>query len=283
MSGNFQKQWVGVFGDPVDDNPTVVLQQAGFDHAGLPFAYLTIQVKKGDLKRAIEGMKAMNFAGINLTMPHKIEVLDYLDGVSEDARLMGAVNTVYAREGKLYGENTDGKGFILNLQKQGVAISGRKAVILGAGGAARAIGVELAKHGAAEILIVNVNRERGESLARLLDEKTGARAQFIPWEGTYALPADADILVNATPLGFIDENEKPDIDYARLKPELTVCDVIPNREVTPFLKEAADRGCKVLNGLQMLAYQGAIAFEVWTGHKAPTEVMIEALRKYYAG
>ena len=145
MGKSYQKQWVGVFGDPVDDNPTVVMEQAAFDHAGLPIEYLTIQVKKGDLKAAMEGMRAMNFTGINITMPHKGEVLRYLDEISDSARTMGAVNTVYWKDGKLTGENTDGKGFLKSLQDGNVSIKGKKAFILGAGGAARAIAVELAE------------------------------------------------------------------------------------------------------------------------------------------
>lgn len=140
----YQKKLVGVFGDPVDDNPSVVIEQAAFDYMKLPMEYLTIQVKKGDLQAAIEGLRAMNFAGINITMPHKIEVLQYLDHVADDAKIMGAVNTVYVKNGKLYGENTDGKGFMRNLQNGNVPTEGKNVVLLGAGGVARAISVELA-------------------------------------------------------------------------------------------------------------------------------------------
>lgn len=126
MGKSYQKQWTGVFGDPVDDNPTVVMEQAAFDAAGIPMEYLTIQVKRGDLQAAVQGMKAMNFTGINITMPHKGEVLQYLDEISESARIMGAVNTVYWKDGKLTGENTDGKGFLKSIQDGQVLIKGKK-------------------------------------------------------------------------------------------------------------------------------------------------------------
>ena len=280
MSKSYQKQWVGVFGDPVDDNPTVVMEQAAFDAAEIPMEYLTIQVKKGDLKAAMEGLRAMNFTGINITMPHKGEVLRYLEQVSENAQIMGAVNVVYWKDGKLSGENTDGKGFLKSLQDGAVAIKGKKAVLLGAGGAARAIAVDLAGAGIGTITIINGSRKNGEALAEILNTKTKAKGEYIPWEGTARIPADTDILVNATPVGFTDDR-KPDIDYDGLQAGLTVCDVIPNKAETSFLKEAQARGCRTFNGLQMLVNQGAVAYELWTGKPAPVKVMREAMEREY--
>ena len=280
MGKSYQKQWVGVFGDPVDDNPTVVMEQAAFDHAGLPIEYLTIQVKKGDLKAAMEGMRAMNFTGINITMPHKGEVLRYLDEISDSARTMGAVNTVYWKDGKLAGENTDGKGFLKSLKDGGVPMKGRKAFILGAGGAARAISVELAGAGISFISVANRNEEHGEALVKIINENTAAKAEFIPWKGTISIPEDTDIVVNATPIGFTDEN-KPDIDYDSLREGMAVCDVIPNKAWTPFLREGEKRGLRTFNGLQMLVNQGAVAYELWTGKEAPEQVMKEAMEKEY--
>ena len=171
MGKSYQKQWTGVFGDPVDDNPTVVMEQAAFDAAGIPMEYLTIQVKKGDLEAAVQGMRAMNFTGINITMPHKGEVLQYLDEISESARIMGAVNTVYWKNGKLAGENTDGKGFLKSIQDGEVPIKGKKAVILGAGGAARAIAVELADAGIKTVTVINKIKLAGQALAKYRAQK----------------------------------------------------------------------------------------------------------------
>ncbi len=280
MGKSYQKQWTGVFGDPVDDNPTVVMEQAAFDAAGIPMEYLTIQVKKGQLEAAMQGMRAMNFTGINITMPHKGEVLKYLDEISESARTMGAVNTVYWKNGRLAGENTDGKGFLKSIQDGKVPIEGKKAVILGAGGAARAIAVELAAAGIRKITIINGNEEHGRSLVDIINEKTSAEGVFVHWKGDVHIPEDTDILVNATPVGFVDD-KKPAIVYEDLKEGMTVCDVIPNKAWTGFLMEAKDRGLKTFNGLQMLINQGAIAYELWTGKKAPVDVMRAAMEKEY--
>ena len=280
MGKSYQKQWTGVFGDPVDDNPTVVMEQAAFDAAGIPMEYLTIQVKKGDLEAAVQGMRAMNFTGINITMPHKGEVLQYLDEISESARIMGAVNTVYWKNGKLAGENTDGKGFLKSIQDGEVPIKGKKAVILGAGGAARAIAVELADAGIKTVTVINKNKAHGQALADIINTKTNAEGVFIPWENSVHIPEDTDILINATPVGFTDD-KKPDIVYEDMKAGMTVCDVIPNKAWTGFLLKAKEKGLRTFNGLQMLVNQGAIAFELWTGEPAPVDVMREAMEKEY--
>ncbi|MBS5123272.1 MAG: shikimate dehydrogenase [Blautia sp.] len=280
MGKSYQKQWTGVFGDPVDDNPTVVMEQAAFDAAGIPMEYLTIQVKRGDLQAAVQGMKAMNFTGINITMPHKGEVLQYLDEISESARIMGAVNTVYWKDGKLTGENTDGKGFLKSIQDGQVLIKGKKAVILGAGGAARAIAVELAFAGIKTVTVVNKNKAHGQSLVDIINTKTNAEGVFVPWENSVHIPEDTDILINATSVGFTDD-KKPDIVYEDMKAGMTVCDVIPNKAWTGFLLEAKEKGLRTFNGLQMLVNQGAIAFELWTGEPAPVDVMREAMEKEY--
>ena len=277
----YQKKLVGVFGDPVDDNPSVVIEQAAFDYMKRPMEYLTIQVKQGDLQAAIEGLRAMNFAGINITMPHKIEVLQYLDYVADDAKIMGAVNTIYVKNGKLYGENTDGKGFMRNLQNGNVPTEGKNVVILGAGGVARAISVELANAGVKHITVVNVIKEQGERLVELLNSKTSVEASFVLWDHKYVIPNNTDILVNATPIGFVNKEEKPNVEYESIKPEMVVCDVIPNTMSTRFLEEAKKIGCKAFHGMQMLVNQGAIAFELWTGLDAPVEVMLDALAKVY--
>ena len=277
----YQKKLVGVFGDPVDDNPSVVIEQAAFDYMKLPMEYLTIQVKKGDLQAAIEGLRAMNFAGINITMPHKIEVLQYLDHVADDAKIMGAVNTIYVKDGKLYGENTDGKGFMRNLQNGNVPTEGKNVVLLGAGGVARAISVELANAGVKHITVINVIKEEGERLVELLNSKTSVEASFVLWDHKYVIPDNTDILVNATPIGFVNKEEKPNVEYESIKPEMVVCDVIPNTMSTRFLEEAKKIGCKTFHGPQMLVNQGAIAFELWTGLDAPVEVMLDALAKVY--
>ncbi|HUK66687.1 MAG TPA: shikimate dehydrogenase [Anaeromyxobacteraceae bacterium] len=275
---NYLAELVGVFGHPVAENPTGVMQEAAFAALRLHFRYLTIEVRPADLEAAITGLRAMNMRGINLTIPHKVAVLRFLDEVRPDAALMGAVNTVVRLGDRLVGENTDGKGFMRALtEDRGVLPKGKRVVILGAGGAARAIAVELALAGAAEVTVVNRSTARGEELAELLGRKTSTKSDFVPWKGSYAVPAGTDILVNATSIGLAPRVEgKPDLKYDSLRPGLVVCDVIP-APVTPFLREARERGAEGVDGLGMLVYQGAIGFELWTGAKAPVEVMYGAL------
>ena len=227
-------------------------------------------------------MRAFNMKGINLTIPHKVEVLKYLDEVKPDAALMGAVNTVVRVGNKLVGENTDGKGFMQSLRQDAkVEPKGKLVVVMGAGGAARAITVELALAGVQQITIVNRSVERGQGLTELLQTKTPVKAGFVQWQGRYIIPADTDILVNATSIGLAPRShEKPEIDYGSIRAGMLVCDVIP-APMTPFLKEAQARGAKSVDGLGMLVYQGAIAFKLWTGLDAPVNAMYKALAKAF--
>lgn len=279
---NYKAELVGVFGHPVSENPTVVMQEAGFQALNLNWRYLTIEVLPQDLGAAMQGLRAFNMKGINLTIPHKVEVLKYLDEVKPDAALMGAVNTVVRAGDKLIGENTDGKGFMHALTHDAkVDPKGKKVVVLGSGGAARSIAVELALAGALQITIVNRSSERGKVLTKLLNSKTPAKASFIQWQGQWSLPNDTDLLVNATSIGlFPNVHEKPDINYDSVNSALVVCDVIP-APMTPFLNEAQDRGAKIVDGLGMLVYQGAIGFKLWTGLDAPVEAMHHALSKAF--
>jgi len=280
---NYKAELVGVFGHPVAENPTMVMQEAAFQALNLNWRYLTIEVYPKDLEDAMKGLRAFNMRGINLTIPHKVEVLKYLDEVSPEAQLMGAVNTVY-REGKqLIGANTDGKGFLTSLiQDAKVDPRGKKVLILGAGGAARAISVELALAGTNKITIINRSPSRGEELVTLLREKTKVESHYVSWDGAYRIPPDTNILVNATSIGlFPHSNQKPNILYDSIPKSSIVCDVIPNPPQTQFLKEAQSRGAKTLDGLGMLVYQGAIGFKLWTGRDAPIDIMKQSLKKEF--
>jgi len=278
----YKAELVGAFGHPIAENPTIVMQEAAFHALNLNWRYLTIEVYPQDLAAAMQGLRAMNFQGINLTIPHKVEVLKYLDEVAPDAALIGAVNTVRRVGDQLVGENTDGKGFLRALQDIPIDPRGKKVILLGAGGAAKAIGVELALAGAGHIIIVNRSSERGQELVDALNTKTRTPARFVEWVSTYALPANADLVVNATSIGlFPDVNAQPDVAYDTITANMIVCDVIPNPPHTPFLQEAERRGAKTLDGLGMLVYQGAIAFKMWTGQDAPVEVMYRALQEVF--
>ncbi len=280
---NFKEELVGVFGHPVAENPSVVMQQAAFEALNLKWRYLTIEVFPEDLEAAMNGMRALNMRGINLTIPHKVEVIKYLDEVKPDAALMGAVNTVVRNGNRLIGENTDGKGFMWALTKdEKIDPQGKNVVIFGAGGAARSITVELALAGASKITIVNRSESRGMELKNLLGNKTSVKSDFIKWEKQYSISDENDIVINATSIGlFPNINDKPDMNYDSIQSNMVVCDVIPS-PTTFFLKEASNHGAKTIDGLGMLVYQGAIGFKQWTGLDAPVKVMKKALEEVFS-
>ena len=280
MDKNYRAELVGVLGDPVDGNPTGVMEEAGFAEAGLNWRYITVKVLPGDLDAAMAGMKAFNMRGVNLTMPHKIDVLKHMDALSEAARVIGAVNTVVRREdGTLFGENTDGKGFVQSLRDAGVELAGKRICLLGAGGAARSIGVECALAGASRVAVINRNPERGAALAEVIRKNTRAEAEFIPWVGPAKLPEGTDILINATCVGLHPHGDEcPDVDFGGVRPGMVACDVIFNPVDTPFLRACAARGARTIDGLGMLVNQGCINFELWTGVKAPRDAMYATLK-----
>jgi shikimate dehydrogenase len=282
MAPNYKAELVGVFGHPVAENPTVVMHEAAYAELGLNWRYLTIEVLPEDLGAAMAGMRAMNMRGINLTIPHKVAVLQYLDEVKPAAALMGAVNTVVNESGRLVGENTDGKGFMTALTGDArVNPRGKRVVVLGAGGAARAITVELALAGAISIEIVNRGEARGRELVELLNSKTPTQATYHSWPSGFRIPEGTDIFVNATSIGlFPNVHDKADVDYSSIAPGTVVCDVI-HTPTTPFLDLARERGARTVDGLGMLVYQGAIGFKLWTGLDAPVPVMHQALAKAF--
>lgn len=262
----------GSFSTPADDNPTVAMMEAAYAAAGLDARYLNCDVSSADLADAIIGARAMGWVGFNCSMPHKVAVIDHLDVLGESAELIGAVNCVVARDGGLVGENTDGKGFVEAMRELRHP-GGTHVVVLGAGGAGRAIAVEVALAGAAHVTVVNRNAARGEALARLVAERTDADADFQPWTSAYAVPASADVVVNATSVGLGDPEELVDIDLDSLRPEVLVADVIPNPPHTAYLRAAAQRGAQTLDGLGMLVAQGAVAIELWHGVSPDRDVM----------
>jgi shikimate dehydrogenase len=281
MPENFKAELVACFGQPVAENPTGVMQEAAFRALGLNWRYLTVEVAPADLEDAIRGMRAFGMRGCNLTIPHKVAAMRYLDEVAPDAALIGAVNTVRREGNRLIGENTDGKGFLRGLRKDaGVDPKGRRAVVLGAGGASRAIVTELALAGAAEIMVVNRSVERGERMAADLASKTGAAIRYEPWSGRYRVPSDASLLVNATSIGlFPDVDAMPPVDLADAGAGLLVCDAVFNPPETRLLAAARTRGLPVLDGLSMLVYQGVLGFRMWTGEDPPEVVMKQELAR----
>jgi shikimate dehydrogenase len=281
VAANFKAELVACFGQPVAENPTGVMQEAGFRAAGLDWRYLTVEVAPADLADAVRGARAFGLRGFNLTIPHKVAVMEHLDAIAPDAAVIGAVNTVRRDDaGRLIGENTDGKGFLRGVrQDAGFEPAGKRAVVLGAGGAARAIVTELALASVSDLVVVNRSVTRGEGMARDLAEKTAANIWFEPWRGAYRVPGNVDLLVNATSIGlFPAVGEMPPVDFADASRELLVCDAVFNPPETRLLEAARAVGLRTLDGLSMLVYQGVIGFEMWTGVTAPEQVMKDALR-----
>lgn len=278
---NFKQELTCVFGQPSAENPSQCMMEAAYKDCGLEWRYQSIEVTPENLEQAIGGLRAMGFRGANLTIPHKVAVIQYLDDISDAAAMMGAVNCIVFKGDQLIGENTDGKGFVQSL-KEVTDPQGKKIVMFGAGGAARAIGVETALSGAAEITIVNRSAERGEALVELLKEKTGVPVTFVLWEGNYSVPEDVDVVINATSIGlYPDVDTVFPIDFSSLKPNMIVSDVIPNPPQTHLLREAAKVGCPTLDGLGMLVNQGVIGFKLWTGVDPDPQVMRAALEEVF--
>ena len=273
---NFLSKLVGSFSIGSAENPTVAMIEAAFRHHQLDWRYINCEVPPEKLGDAVKGAKAMGWMGFNCSIPHKVAVIAHLDGLGESAAIMGAVNCAVRRGDQFIGENTDGKGFLKSLMEV-VDPKGKTIVMFGAGGAARAIGVELALAGAASITIVNRGRERGAGLVKLLNEKTPAKAMMANWPKAYTIPSGTDIVVNATSIGLADADAQLDIYLNSLKPGTVVADVIPNPPRTRLVRDATARGCKVIDGLGMLINQGVIGVKYWTGVDADPAVMRKKL------
>ncbi len=278
---SFVSQVTGLFASPAAENPTGAIVESAYRHAGVNARYVTCEVAPDGLEAAVRGAVAMGWAGFHCSLPHKIAVIQHLDELAESAALIGAVNCVVIRDGRLIGENTDGRGFLTSLRGI-VEPRGQRIVILGAGGAARAIAFELALAGAGHLLIVSRRREAGEDLARDLRERTGAEASAAHWLAPFAVPADTQILINATSVGlFPDVEAKPEIDYSTVAAQMVVADVIPNPPRTAFLNEVEARGCVAIDGLGMLVNQAVIAVRRWNGIDADAQVMRETLTEIF--
>ena len=281
MTRSFKQELTAVFGHPVAENPTQVMAEAAYRALGLDWRYLTIEVLPADLATAVRGAVAMGFRGFNCTIPHKVAVVSLLDELTPAARAIGAVNCVAIRNGHLLGENTDGKGFLQSVQELG-PVAGKRAVLLGAGGAARAIGVELLLAGVAEITVVNRSPERGQELHRVLEAAAPGRSKRVAWEGDYRIAPGTDYLINATSIGlYPDGDARVPVEMATLESTTVVCDVIPNPPRTRLVREAESRGCPVLDGLGMLVNQGIIGIELWSGQRPDATVMRQALLEVF--
>ena len=281
MTHHFLSKLTGSFALPADENPTVAMVEAAYRHHQLDIRYINCEVPPEKLGDAVKGARAMGWIGFNCSIPHKVAVIEHLDGLGESAAVMGAVNCAVLRDGKFIGENTDGKGFLQSLRGV-INPAGKTIVMFGAGGAARAIGVELAFAGAKRIVVVNRTETRGRDLVDLLNSRTKVTAEFVLWRKTYAIPAEASIVVNATSIGlYPDVNGRLDLEVSTLRPGLVVADVITNPPRSPLIRDAEARGCVVLDGLGMLVNQGVIGIKYWTGVDVDAAVMRRTLEELF--
>lgn len=267
-----------LIGYPVEHSLSPIMHNAAFQHLGLDYVYIAFSVPPERLGEAVSGIRGLGIRGVNVTMPHKISVIKYLDDLDEGAKMAGSVNTILNDGGHLTGYTTDGLGALYALKYAGVDPGGRKVVILGAGGASRSISFALANH-VRELVILNRTLERAINLVnelRKVFDLTNIRAGPLSDSILEAELRDADILINATSVGM-----KPNADETPVKAELLhrnliVFDIVYEPLETRLLKEAKSIGAKTVDGLSMLVFQGALSFEIWTGVKAPVEVMREA-------
>ena len=276
MQPHFLHELVGSMSEGAAGNPTVAMIEAAFAHHGLPWRYINMEVTPEHLGVAIQGARAMGFRGFNCSLPHKVAVIPHLDGMGESAALMGAVNCVVRRGEKLIGENTDGKGFLKSLNSI-TDPKGKSVVLFGAGGAARAIAVELGLADVKRITVVNRSPERGAELVDLLRRKLRLESELIVWRGDYGIPAETDIVINATAIGLYDASARLELDLSTLKPGVVVADVIGNPPRTRLIRDAETRGCQTLDGLGMLVNQGIVGVQYWTGIEPDASVMRKAL------
>jgi shikimate dehydrogenase len=272
---------VGVIGDPVKHSLSPQMHNAAFASLGLDYVYVPFHIRPDDLCAAIKGFKAINIVGINVTIPHKQSVMPFLDVTSREAELIGAVNTLTFKEGGIYGDNTDVPGFMRAIRETGLDVSqGGSAVVLGAGGAARAIVVALALAGLRSIVIANRTVSKALALATDLSEKTGVSLSVLGLDDA-RLPnavATSQLIVNTTSASM-DVSHPLLINPDWLEPQSIVYDVVYTPSETRLLQVAAERGCQSIGGLGMLLYQGAIALEIWTHATAPIETMRQALQQ----
>ena len=271
---------VGVIGDPVEHSRSPQMHNAAFAKAGLDYVYVPFHVRPDDLADAIAGFKAANVVGINVTLPHKQAVIPYLTLISREAELIGAVNTLTFADGEIHGDNTDAPGVLRALEdNEGMSVPiGEDVVVLGAGGAARAVVVALALAGVASVTIANRTAEKAISLAEEMHQKTD-----IPMHGMgltdarLSVAVRQSILLINTATASMDPTQPLLVDAAWLQPNTIVYDIVYTPPVTPLMEAAAARGCQTLGGIGMLVHQGAIAFEKWTGVTPCTETMHQAL------
>lgn len=272
---------LGVIGDPIGHSLSPAMHNAALQALALDYVYVPFSVSPLHLDEAIAGMRALGIKGLNVTIPHKVAVIDYLDEIEPVAQLIGAVNTISNQRGRLVGYNTDGYGFLRSLREEaGCDPRGHRVTIIGAGGAARAIGFQLALSKVKTLVVSNRTESRAVALAAEIREQTGCNVTGTGFDGLKSYVPDTDILINTTSLGMYPEiATMPPVEIECLPSSALVCDIVYNPSETLLIQKAQANGRATLPGLGMLAYQGAAALEIWLQVTAPIEAMKAQLRK----
>jgi shikimate dehydrogenase len=270
-----------VVGDPIEHSLSPLVYSVALKELGLEkdFHYEKLMIKTEELADFIKSIRKGEIAGASITMPHKVNIIQYIDELTKEAEMIGAVNTLYKKNGKVIGHNTDGVGCLKSLKENNVSVEGKKIVVMGAGGAARAIVFTLALNDVYEIVILNRTVGKAEELAREVKEKTETASKAGGLEKIKDELRDAEILINCTSVGMKGE-EGTLVASEMLYPSLVVMDVVYNPLKTELIKKAEEAGCKTVNGAGMLVHQAAIGFEIWTGKKPPIKVMQKALLEH---
>lgn len=269
-----QKQMTGMLGHPVAENPIDLMFDAVYAHYGLNWQFWKNDIANElDLGLAVKALVPLGYRGVGITVPYKVAVMPLLDSLDADVEAIGAANYLTIEEGRLIGHNNDGKGVVKAIAKV-APLAGQRVVMLGAGGAGRAMAVELAWAGAAHLTLVTRRQEQGEEVARTVTRASGVPAVWQPWQGEVAVPAGTTLLMNATHLGCAPELEPVPVQWNTVDPACVVVDVITNPRLTPFLTTARERGCPVVDGVEMLVQLAMQIFERWTG-LAPEEVVFQ--------
>ncbi len=265
---------VCLLGYPVEHSFSPAMHNAAFEFLNIDCCYVAFSVRPDMLKDAVNGIRALSLVGANVTVPHKENVIPYLDEISDEALFIGAVNTIKNNEGRLIGYNTDGRGFMQSLEDEGIILKDKRLLILGAGGAARAIGYYLCKE-ASYIYLHDVDEKKANLLsAHLNNLKGNVSAVDKDFVNNKDSLLNVDVIINATPLGLKPDDPMP-LNMSFVNKNQVICDLIYKE--TPILRHASAMGCKTMNGLGMLLWQGVFAFEIWTGKRPPVEIMRKAL------
>ena len=271
-----QKQMTGMLGHPVAENPIDRMFDAVYAHYGLQWQFWKCDVAAADLPAAIAGTRALGFRGYGITVPYKIDSIPYLDAIDDDARVIGAANYVTVEDGRLVGHNNDGKGVVKAIEKV-TPIAGKRVAILGAGGAGRAMAVELGWAGAAHLTVITRRESQGLEVAELVRRAAGIPTAWQAWADEVIVPEATEILMNATHLGCAPAVEPVPVVWDSLEPGATAVDVITNPRVTPFLETARARGCAIADGVEMLVQLAMQLFESWTAVTPEEEIFQRAV------